>query len=207
MAREKDEAKRQAILAAAKRLFAERGYHATSVSDLARETELPVGSIYTYFENKDDVVRTVIEEGWELFFQDLMAALDEAEGPTEKLRIVLDRFLPSLFKDIDLISLILSEVGKLPGLEEKLERLAEVFRVIVVDMGAAGGRAFDFSSSQARAAIILFLLGSLDSVRLARDCGLSVSPEDLLLFIRLSVENAFGVSLGPPDEAIAALRS
>ncbi|MBL8968279.1 MAG: helix-turn-helix transcriptional regulator, partial [Spirochaetaceae bacterium] len=71
MAREKDEAKRRAILAAAKRLFAERGFHGTSVADLARGTGLPVGSIYTYFENKEALMASVLEEGWNLFFEGL----------------------------------------------------------------------------------------------------------------------------------------
>ena len=61
MAREKDEGKRQAIMAAAKKLFAQEGFHGASISDMARETGLPVGSIYTYFENKEDLIRSVID--------------------------------------------------------------------------------------------------------------------------------------------------
>jgi AcrR family transcriptional regulator len=197
MAREKDESKRQAILAAAKRLFAERGFHGASVSDLARETGLPVGSIYTYFENKDDVARTVIEEGWEVFFQELVSALEAADGPAGKLSIVVDRFLPALFRDVDLITLILSEAGRTTNFEEKLDRLAELFRGIVDEMSAKRGLAFDFSPRQAKAAVTLYFLGCLDTVRLARDAGLSVSPDDVLRFVRTSVENTFGSPLDP----------
>jgi len=201
MAREKDEGKRKAILDAAKRLFAERGFHATSVSDLAGATELPVGSIYTYFENKDAVIRTVIEEGWEEFIEGLSSALGRAASPEEKLGIVLDRFLPALFEDMDLISLILAESGRVSGLEEKLERLAGLMGGIIVDLGEARGRVVDFPPRQARTAITLFLLGSIDTVRLAREAGLSVSPEDVLQFIRTAVKNSFGVELAAPAPA------
>jgi AcrR family transcriptional regulator len=195
MARGKDEAKRQAILAAAKRLFAERGFHGASVSDIARETGLPVGSIYTYFENKDAVARIVIEEGWEGFYRELVETLSGSSKPEEKFALVLDRFLPALFRDVDLITLILSEAGRLPGLEEKLERLSELFRDLVTEMAAARGRPFDFPLGQAKAAVTLYLLGSLYTVRLARDAGLSVSAEEVLSFIRLTVENSFGIGL------------
>jgi len=201
MAREKDEGKRKAILDAAKRLFAERGFHATSVSDLAGATELPVGSIYTYFENKDAVIRTVIEEGWEEFIEGLASALGRAASPEEKLGIVLDRFLPALFEDMDLISLILAESGRVSGLEEKLERLAGLMGGIIADLGEARGRVVDFPPRQARTAITLFLLGSIDTVRLAREAGLSVSPEDVLQFIRTAVKNSFGVELAAPAPA------
>ena len=195
MAREKDEAKRRAILAAAKRLFAERGFHGASVSDLARATGLPVGSIYTYFENKDAIARTVIEEGWESFFQELYAALSAAKDPREKFGLVLDRFLPALFEDVDLISLILSEAGRVSGLESKLERLAELFRGIVDEMAKAGGRSFSFPPHQAQAAIAVYFLGSLDTVKLARQAGLDVSAEDVLGFIKFTVENSFHVEI------------
>jgi len=201
MAREKDEGKRKAILDAAKRLFAERGFHATSVSDLAGATELPVGSIYTYFENKDAVIRTVIEEGWEEFIEGLASALGRAASPEEKLGIVLDRFLPALFEDMDLISLILAESGRVSGLEEKLERLAGLMGGIIADLGEARGRVVDFPPRQARTAITLFLLGSIDTVRLAREAGLSVSSEDVLQFIRTAVKNSFGVELAAPAPA------
>ena len=81
MAREKDETKRSAILAAAKRLFAKQGFHGTSISDLARETDLPVGSIYTYFENKEALIRIVVEEGWGEFFDGLLRILGTASTP------------------------------------------------------------------------------------------------------------------------------
>ena len=41
------------------------------MSELASDIDLPVGSIYTYFENKDALARAVIEEGWESFFGSL----------------------------------------------------------------------------------------------------------------------------------------
>jgi AcrR family transcriptional regulator len=198
MARERDEGKRQAILAAAKRLFAANGFHRTSVSDIARETGLPVGSIYTYFQGKDEVARSVVDEGWEEFYESLAAALGAAGKPEDKLALVVYRFLPSLFRDVDLISIILAEADRGVALEEKLERLAGLVGGLISELAASRGIALDFGARTAMAAIAVYFLGALDTVRVSRNAGISVGPEDVLDFIRMSIENSFGISIVPP---------
>lgn len=46
---------RQAIIDAARRVFAELGYGATTVRDIIRETELASGTFYNYFKSKEEV--------------------------------------------------------------------------------------------------------------------------------------------------------
>ena len=195
MARERDEGKRLAILATAKRLFAARGFHGTSVSDLAREVDLPVGSIYTYFANKDAIVQAVVEEGWEAFFATLAAAADGPGSPEEKLSLIVYRFLPELFADVDLISIIIAEADRDTRLEEKLERLASLVSGLISQLSTSRGMNVNFSSSMAMAAISIYFLGSLDTLRVARSAGIKVGPEDVIDFIKLSVANSFGVEL------------
>jgi AcrR family transcriptional regulator len=198
VAREKDEGKRLAILAAAKRLFAARGFYGTSVSDLAREVELPVGSIYTYFENKEAVLRTVIEEGWDEFLRSLEVAIAGPGRPEERLGLIVYRFLPALFGDVDLISIILAEADRGSRLEDKLERLAALISGLVAELASARGVSMDFPPRRAMAAITIYFLGSLDAVRIARSTGIQVGQEDIIDFIKLSVENSFGVTLKVP---------
>lgn len=200
MARGKDESKRRGILGAAKRLFAARGFHGTSMTDLARETGLPVGSIYTYFRNKDAILSAVIEEGWSEFFEGLSRSLEGSPGPEEKIELVVDRVLPELFKDIDLITILLGEAGRGDaggmafGLEEKLEGLASLISGIIVSLAEERGLVIDFPPRRAMAAICLYFLGALYTVRLSRSAGLKVGEDEILDFIRLSIENSFGSS-------------
>jgi AcrR family transcriptional regulator len=210
MAREKDEAKRQAILGAAKRLFAARGFNGASVSELASDIGLPVGSIYTYFENKDALARAVIDEGWEEFFAGLSASLAAAAEPEKGLTLIVYKFLPELFKDVDLIALIVSEAWRLPGgyesvgLSRKLERLASLVVGLLADLAKKRGLPFDFPPRRAMAALSLYFLGALDSVRLSRSATLGFDQADIVDFIAFSIENSFGLRLDPAEIAAAA---
>lgn len=195
MARERDEAKRLAILAAAKRLFAARGFNGVSVSDLAREAELPIGSIYTYFESKEAIVSTIIEEEWSAFVASVEESLAGARGPAEWLSLVVDRFLPELLADVDIISIILTEAGRSFRLEDKLERLAALVAGPVAELAASRGLVLDLTPARAKTAIAVYFLGCLESVRLAKSSGVDIGPEDVIDFVRFSIENSLGIEL------------
>lgn len=62
MPRLKTEEKRRAILEAASAVFAEKGFHATTVADIASEQGIGLGTFYRYFPNKLDVFHAVIDE-------------------------------------------------------------------------------------------------------------------------------------------------
>ncbi|HEX5147822.1 MAG TPA: TetR family transcriptional regulator [Candidatus Limnocylindrales bacterium] len=53
---ERQEARRDAILVAARRVFVEKGLHRATTHDVAREAGVPVGSIYTWFASKDELI-------------------------------------------------------------------------------------------------------------------------------------------------------
>jgi AcrR family transcriptional regulator len=54
--------RRQTILRAAEVLFAKNGYRKTRIEDIADHAEVSVGTVYGYFENKEDLLVTVLDE-------------------------------------------------------------------------------------------------------------------------------------------------
>jgi AcrR family transcriptional regulator len=58
---------RSDVIDAAGRLFAERGYHSTSMRDLGKELGLLGSSLYSHVESKQDLLVEVVEEGARLF--------------------------------------------------------------------------------------------------------------------------------------------
>ena len=57
---EREEATRRRILRAARRVFVEKGFHRASIDDVVAACGLSVGAIYTYFPNKDELIRASI---------------------------------------------------------------------------------------------------------------------------------------------------
>jgi AcrR family transcriptional regulator len=53
--------RRTDILAAAKKVFARKGYHATTIADIAKAAKLSYGSIYWYFDSKDALFHALME--------------------------------------------------------------------------------------------------------------------------------------------------
>jgi AcrR family transcriptional regulator len=59
---EREAATRRRILKAARKVFVEKGFHRASIDDVVAECALSVGAIYTYFPNKDELIRASILE-------------------------------------------------------------------------------------------------------------------------------------------------
>jgi len=57
------DARREQILAAARRVFQRNGFHATSMQDLFAEARLSSGAVYRYFRSKDEMVLAIAEDG------------------------------------------------------------------------------------------------------------------------------------------------
>ena len=79
-------ANRQAILAAARRVFAQLGYEAATVRDIIRGTELASGTFYNYFRSKEEVFEALADDGAARFKPILRAAREHATSFEDYLR-------------------------------------------------------------------------------------------------------------------------
>ena len=82
------QATRRKLLEAARQQITARGYAATGILDITEAADLSKGTFYLYFNDKDDLVRALIREG----FEDLMAQMDwsltEEERKTHVMEIL-----------------------------------------------------------------------------------------------------------------------
>src|SRR5436309_61027 len=76
---------RQAILTASGELFLEQGYEHFSLRKVAERIGYSPTIIYLYFHDKDDLLFTVVDEGFARFGQQLAAAATSQEDPWERL--------------------------------------------------------------------------------------------------------------------------
>jgi AcrR family transcriptional regulator len=80
--------RREELVQVAARLFAERGYHGTSMADLAEAMGLQKGSLYSLTGSKQDLLVVVTREGAAAFHAALDRVADDAE-PLARLRTAL----------------------------------------------------------------------------------------------------------------------
>jgi TetR/AcrR family transcriptional regulator, cholesterol catabolism regulator len=112
-------ARRAELTRAAARLFAQKGYHGTSVGDLAEAMGMQKGSLYTHIDSKADLLWEVAREGAEAFH----AALDALpeDGPVlERIEAALRAHLRVVAEQLDIATVFVREWRYLEG--ERRER-------------------------------------------------------------------------------------
>lgn len=77
------------LLAIARRLFAQKGYDATSLRDIAEAARITKAALYYYFPNKDALYERVVIESMDSLLAEVQAAVARAHTPTEKVRAFL----------------------------------------------------------------------------------------------------------------------
>lgn len=82
------EARRQLILDVAKDVFAERGFLGTTVEEIAARCELAVGTLYRYFQSKEELYVSLLFDAMEMFREGIDAARGSGAPPDEQLRAV-----------------------------------------------------------------------------------------------------------------------
>jgi TetR/AcrR family transcriptional regulator, cholesterol catabolism regulator len=116
--------RRQQLLDVAARLFRERGYHVTSMRDIAREVGMLSGSIYYHFPSKEEMLLAVYEEGLRHIAERVDTAVTGRRTPWERLEAGCTAHLEALLELSDytqvMIRVLPPEGGKVA------ERLLEL---------------------------------------------------------------------------------
>ncbi len=89
MARKRVGNKRERIIAAAARLFGERGYHNTTTAEIAEAAGVAAGTIYIYFSSKEELLVAVFEEFLSMHMERLRSAVAKESDPISKIRRLL----------------------------------------------------------------------------------------------------------------------
>ena len=93
MARPKSDDKRNAILDAATRLFAERGLTAAPTSEISKQAGVAEGTLFTYFKTKDDLINALYREIKLELADAIMSDFLRKKNVRARLRHVWDRYV------------------------------------------------------------------------------------------------------------------
>lgn len=154
------------VVAAAGRLFAERGYHGTSMRDLGKELGLLGSSLYSHVESKQDLLVDVVGEGSRLFEASAAKATGHSGSAIEVLAALIDGHVEVVLNNLDIARTFLNEARMLD--REHRARVIEArdhyegaFRE-VLRVGAADGSFRDDVDPKTDTIFILSILNAVE---------------------------------------------
>ena len=116
-------ARREELTRQAARLCAQKGYHGTSIGDLAEAMGVQKGSLYAHISSKQDLLYETMAEGARAFHAGLDAIPDNAPA-TDKIRLALRSHLQVVADQLDVATVFVQEWRYLEG-ERREEIVAE----------------------------------------------------------------------------------
>ena len=100
---------REEILVAAAQIFSQKGFHATSMQDIAGAVNLQKASLYYHVSSKQEILVDLLDRALDLLIERLEAVVKTEEPPEERLRIAMRVYLETLEEYRDLASVLLLE--------------------------------------------------------------------------------------------------
>jgi TetR/AcrR family fatty acid metabolism transcriptional regulator len=160
--------KRERILDAAERVFAQHGFFAARVSEIAKEAGVADGTIYLYFKSKDDLLISLFESRMDRFNHELAEAIPAGARPTEKLLALIRTYLTLVREQpmvAEVLTIELRQSSKFMK-EASNPKFGTLLRTIagLVAEGQAAGELSDFIPAPIAARMVF---GILDELALA----------------------------------------
>ena len=103
---------REEILAAAKKAFAAKGFFPTTMSDIAKESEFGMGTLYKYFKSKDELFFTLIDNKMEEINRLVKRELSQKTSAVERIRKVLKSLFEFIERNRDFFRIYISEQNR-----------------------------------------------------------------------------------------------
>jgi AcrR family transcriptional regulator len=162
------EERRAGILDAALAVFSARGYHASSIDDIAREAGISKALIYEHFESKQGLYGDLLEQNANELFERLASSLAgvEVESGAARLATGLDAFFSFVEERRDAWRILFRD-GSDPETSAALDRVVEQVTLVVAALIAQdpGARSRDQDGSEPAIRVLAqMLVGAVQSV-------------------------------------------
>ena len=118
------QARRDEILAAARRIFATRGFRGTTIADIAEEAHIALGTIYLYFASKEDVFAALNEQLNNLI-ADAITNVKDVQTLEETIRVRIDNVFAACGANRDLVRLVVLNTDPDSAVTARMRRAHE----------------------------------------------------------------------------------
>jgi len=100
------------ILAAARSLMEQKGLDSLTMEEIAQDAGVAKGTLYLYFQNKDELIQALLTQVGEAMARDLESVLAATEPPPDKLRRVVTLLLQYVEQERELFPVYLRELAR-----------------------------------------------------------------------------------------------
>src|SRR5215210_7940567 len=150
--------RKEQIYSTARSLFSERGYHATTVRDIARELNMQGGSLYAHIESKEEVLWELVSRAASQFLEAVEPIVESAAPPTDKLREMVRAHVAVVADNVEDATVFLHEwkfLGELrcDGIADHRDRYEKLYRRVIKEGIEAG----EFASGDPKMAAMMVL--------------------------------------------------
>lgn len=161
----KSQKSRDAILKSAAALFRRQGYSATTLRQIASLAKIEAGSVYYYFDSKEEILEEVLERGLRHVYDSVKAAVKGANGAAhrQKIALAIEAHLLALLESSEYTSANIRIYGQLPEHLKKAHRplrraYAKYWDKLFLDARRAGAIRADIEIVPLR----IFVIGALN---------------------------------------------
>lgn len=127
---------RDEIILSAAQIFREKGFHATSMQDIADSVHLQKASLYHHIDSKQEILLAVLDRALDVVIEDIEPIIDSDLPSVDKLKLAMARYIERVTSSADLAAVLLLEHRSLePRLRARhiarRDRFEELWRAIV----------------------------------------------------------------------------
>ena len=157
--------KREAILRAAIKVFASKGFFNSKVADIAGEAGVADGTVYLYFKNKDDILHSIFDRAMAEFIAEGKKELAGLGSPEARLKRIAELHLERLGADRDLAIVFQVELrGSTKFMQEFSASGFAEYLDIIRQTFAEGQKAGVFRNDMKPVVCAKILYGALDEM-------------------------------------------
>jgi AcrR family transcriptional regulator len=190
--------KKTRIVQAATEIFARLPYHQVKMEDIALQASVGKGTIYEYFNSKDDLFFSMMGHSVSAYREEIISAVQSGRSVQDKLKIMLQHHLRFIEKNADMAYILATDRG-IPHQqcqEMLLQHRSELFRLMVslLEAGISSGEFRQLDSQVAANSILgtfyaLWGQAILDAHRHAGQFASAEHVEKILDFFLLGLTN------------------
>jgi TetR/AcrR family fatty acid metabolism transcriptional regulator len=157
--------KYQQILEAAVKVFAQQGFHHSTVAQIAKVAGVADGTIYLYFKNKDDILFQFYEYKAKHVFECFRQAVDQADNAVDKLRNLVRSHLAEFQNDINMAIVYQAETHQhRRSAQEIIKEMSKLYRDIISEVVELGQQEGSLRRNLFMGLVMRLINGAVDEV-------------------------------------------